>query len=192
MSVLADPGNSQLLLINPTPEYISQLDGGISEQILDQFQRLSAVADHAGVPRYFAVSQSTNDQGAWLSIPCKKNKSRVFKFDYGKPIWANAEMLLAMQSEGREQLFVCGFWLDDVVTAAALEAQSLGFNTHVIVDLSLSYNHRTRQPSLDRFNQYGIVPISLQNLLYEWMTKVDNEACRKDLEKFWNEQKFFD
>ncbi len=97
-----------------------------------------------------------------------------------------------MQKEDREQLFICGFWLDDIVTAAALEAPPLGFNTHVIVDLTLAYNQRRRQRCFDRLNQYGIAPISLQNLLYEWMAKTDDDIRRKELELLWQDQKHFD
>ncbi len=192
MSVLAIPENSQLLLVNPTLGYLNQLDDELAGQMLGQFERLSAAADQACVPRYFAVSQDIDKREAWLSMPCEKNKPRVFHFGHDRPVWSNTDLVRAMLQEDREQLFICGFWLDDVVAAAALEAQSLGFNTHVIVDLSLSFNPQTRQSSFDRFSQFGIVPIALQNLLYEWMVKTEDDGCRKDLETFWKEQKRID
>ncbi len=192
MSVLAVPENSQLLFINPIEQCLRQLDRDFSHQIPEQFQRLSASADKALVPRYFAISQDIEERESWLSMPCEQCQTRVFQFDCDRPVWSNADMLMAMQREDREQLFICGFWLDDIVTAAALEAQPLGFNTHVIVDLSLAYNRERRQPCFDRLNQYGIAPISLQNLLYEWMAKTDDDVCRKELELLWQEQKHFD
>jgi len=60
------------------------------------------------------------------------------------------------------------------------------------VDLSLSFNRQRRQSSLDRLNQYAIVPISLQNLLYEWVAKTDDDNRRRELELIWQEQKHFD
>ncbi len=192
MSVLAMPESSQLLLVNPIPRCLRQLDSNLTDGISEQFRRLSTAADQALVPRYFAVSNVYDEREAWLSTPCEKCKPRVFRFDRDRPVWSNANLLEAMQKEDREQLFICGFWLDDVVTAAALEAQPLGFNTHVIVDLSLAYNRQRRQSSFDRLNQYGIAPIALQNLLYEWMAKTDDDGRRKELELLWQEQKHFD
>ncbi len=192
MSVLAVPENSQLLLINPIAQCWRQLDRDFSHQIPEQFQRLSASADKALVPRQFAISQDIENRESWLSRPCEKSQTRVFRFNCDRPVWSNLDMLMTMQKEDREQLFICGFWLDDIVTAAALEAQPLGFNTHVIVDLSLAYNRHRRQACFDRLNQYGIAPISLQNLLYEWMAKTDDVNRRRELELLWQEQKYFD
>jgi len=192
MSVLAVPENSQLLLVNPIAHCVLQLDGGPSNRISEQFQRLSTAADQALVPRYFAVSEPRDERKAWLSTPCEKRQPRVFRFERDRPVWSNADLLEAMRKEDREQLFICGFWLDDVVTAAALEAQPLGFNTHVIVDLSLAYNRQRRHACFDRLNQYGIAPISLQNLLYEWMAKTDDDGRRRELELLWQEQKRID
>lgn len=192
MSVLAVPANSQLLIIDPVPQYIGQPNSNHAMQISRQFKLLSEATEQALVPRYFAISQDTDDRDNWLSMPCERNKTRVFRFERDRPVWSNTDMVLSMQKEDREQLFVCGFWLDDVVTAAALEAQPLGFNTHVIVDLSLSYNVEGRQASLDRLNQYGVAPISFQNLLYEWMAKTEDANRRGKLEKLWLDQRVFD
>lgn len=192
MSVLAVPEHSQLLLIDPVPQYIGQLNSNLAMQISRQFKRLSEAAEQALVPRYFAISQDTDDRGHWLSIPCERNKIRVFQFERDRPVWSNADMVLSMQKEDREQLFICGFWLDDVVMAAALEAQPLGFNTHVIVDLTLSYNVKGRQAALDRLNQYSVAPISFQNLLYEWMAKTEDDDRRGALESLWQDQRIFE
>lgn len=192
MSVLAVPECSQLLLINPVPRCARELDPVLAKRILDQFRRLSVAANHALVPRYFAVSEPDDERDAWLSTPCQKNKPRVFRFDRDRPVWSNADLLDAMRREDREQLFICGFWLDDVVAAAALEAQPFGFNTHVIVDLSLAFNRQKRRACFDRLNQYGIAPISLQNLLYEWMAKTEDDDRRHELEALWQQQKHLD
>lgn len=189
MSVLAVPGHSQLLLVNPVLRCLRQLEDRLARRLPEQFHKLSMAADQALVPLFHAVSELEAEREVWLSRPCEMSKPRVFKFDRDRPVWSNADLLDAMRREGREQLFVCGFWLDDVVTAVALEAQPLGFNTHIIVDLSIAYNRKRRQACFDRLNQYGIAPISLQNLLYEWMAKTEDDDRRHELEVLWQQQK---
>ncbi|MCP4408087.1 MAG: isochorismatase family protein [Gammaproteobacteria bacterium] len=192
MCVLAVPEKSQLLFIDPISQNLDKLGTELAKQTSEQFRRLSAAADLALVPRYFAISAATPGQDNWLSTPCEKNKPRVFQFGRDRPVWSNEDMLDAMRKEDREQLFVCGFWLDDVVTAAALEAQPMGFDTHVVTDLSIAHNQQKRHLSLDRLNQYCIVPIPLQNLLYEWTAKTDDDMRRKELRELWHEQRIFD
>jgi len=188
MSVLANPLDSQLLLIDPVPDCSKRLNGTTQAKMLEQFGRLSAAADRAKVPRYFAVSGENDERESWLSTPCNRGRRRVFQFDRNRAVWANADLLRSMREEHREQLFICGFWLDDVVTAAALEAPTFGFNTHIVVDLSPACDRRYQRVRLDRLNQYTIAPISLRNLLYEWMAKTDDDDSRGDLEVLWKQQ----
>ena len=72
--------------------------------------------------------------------------------------------------------------MDDVVAVAAIEAQTQAFDTHLIVDLSLAYSRECWQPCLDRIKQYGVIPVSLNTLLYEWMTNTDSREDRRSLE----------
>lgn len=190
MSVLADPAKSLLLMIDPVLEFASQVESEYSIVVHEQFSRISIAADLALVPRYFAVSGEDGEHRIWLSTPCEKNKPRVFSFQRDRPIWSNEGLLKAMKMENRDQLFVCGFWLDDVVTAAALEAQPMGFDTHVITDLSIARSQKNRRLSIDRLNQYCIVPIPLQNLLYEWTAKTDDKSRRRELRLLWQEQRY--
>ncbi len=192
MSVLATPESSLLLLINPVQRNLGILHNGLADHVSQQFKWLTAAADEALVPRYFAISRDLEEQGQWLSRPCKKGKPRIFCFEPDRSIWSNVELLSAVQRENRSQLYVCGFWLDDVVSAAVLEAQIYGFDTHVVVDLCLAHDRRKHQSCLERMGSYGIVPIHLRNLLYEWMAKSDDAGRRKQLKRLWQQQKSFD
>lgn len=97
------PEHSQLLLIDPVPQYINQLDSGLASKISKQFQRLSEAAEQTLVPRYFMISQDTDDRDTWLSMPCERNKKRVFQFERNLSVWSNTDMVLSMQKEDREQ-----------------------------------------------------------------------------------------
>ena len=192
MAVLANPRDSQLLLIDPVPECFTRLNRTIQTSLKEQFGRLSAAADRALVPRYFAVSGEDEKRETWLSAPCSRGRRRVFHFDRKRAVWASENLLNSMRAEQREQLFICGFWLDDVVSAAALEAPTFGFNTHIVIDLSPVCDRRYHRVRLDRLNQYTIAPVSLRNLLYEWMTKTEDDVSRSDLELLWKEQIAFE
>jgi nicotinamidase-related amidase len=188
MNMLAVPEQSQLLLIEPIRPYLDKLDDGHSASLQVQFKRLSEAADYAGVPRYFAVSGDQADETNWLSVPCRKSTLKTFSIEKDQSIWTNLELLEAMKKNNRERLFICGFWLDDMVTSAALEALSLGFDAHVIEDLTLASNRSKRNSAWARLNQYTVAPVSLRNLLYEWMIRTDDLQVRDDLKGLWEEQ----
>ncbi|MBO6638462.1 MAG: isochorismatase family protein [Roseitalea sp.] len=186
---MADPSRSQILLIEPVPRQLDALDPSLAHQLSVSFEQLSEAADCVFVPRFFAVTDDDGSRDTWLSKPCERNRSRVFQFRTESTVLSNTKLLDALRKEEREQLFICGFWLDDTVASTALELLMLGFNAHIIIDLSLAYDRAQRGPALDRCNQYGVVPISFLSLLYEWLTHSDNDESRTSLIKLWEAQK---
>lgn len=188
MSILADPVNSQVLLIDAHRDKIDGFDKATAAALTVGFTRLSCVADCVGVPRYFAITDSKPADDDWLSLPCEQRRKRVYEVRPGTAVLAEPDLLEAIRAEARSKLFVCGFWLDDVVTATALEALFLGFDAHIVVDLSLAHDRRQRTPSLDRCNQYGVVPITLLNLIYEWIANSGDESVRQVLIAQWKAQ----
>lgn len=189
MTILADPEKSLVLIVDPTVQQACQLKSSIREATEVFFDRMTSAADAACVPRYFAVPSPNDQRDTWLSLPCERNKPRVFPVDPSRTVWTNGRLLNAMRDEMRDQLFLCGFWLDDVVSAAALEALALGFNAHLITDLTPAMDSANHKPALDRLNQYGVPPISLRGLLYEWAANCDDATVRQELMKHWEAQK---
>jgi nicotinamidase-related amidase len=188
VSILSHPASSAILFIDAHSIRLSMLERQEAASLRPRFARLTEAADLAGVPRYFAMSGRDSAREDWLSIPCERSRRRVFAFDSRQAIWKQKELLAALRDEMREQLFICGFWLDDVVSSSALEALALGFNAHIIADLTLAMDMRTRQLVVDRLNQYGVPPISLRSLLYEWMTNSDDAELKCGLSGIWERQ----
>jgi len=185
MNMLAVPEQSQVLLIEPLEEFLDHLGTPHSALLRRQFAHLSKAADQAGVPRYFAVSGDKVDSAEWLSMPCRMNTPKIYSFENDRSVWSNVDLLESMKATHRERLFICGFWLDDVVTSTALEALTLGFDTHVIVDLTLASDRSKRCSAMDRLNQYTIAPVSLRNLLCEWMIQTEDAEVRSELKLLW-------
>lgn len=192
MTTLANPETSQLLLINPVTPCLRQLDSALANRIPTQFDCLSLAAKEAIVPTTFAVSSDFAPRDFWLTKPYEKRTTRVYHYDRDRSIWSNPDLREAINTERRPQLYVCGFWIDDVVTAAAIEAQTYAFDTHIIIDLSPAYSRERWQPFVDRMMQYGVVPILLHTLLYEWMTNADGEGKRQILKALWQQNKKID
>jgi len=173
------PDTSCLLIVEPTAESLKALPAPIRPNTTARFRSLDEAADMAKVPRYFATYQENEtQQDNWLSRPCENSRQRVFPCLPTQAPWQNDELVTAIKSEKRERLFVCGFWLDASLGTAALEAFVEGFDVHLLVDLSFSRSEIGRADTIHRLTQYGIVPITISQLIFEWMSWTsDGEAA---------------
>ncbi len=152
-----------------------------SKYIAKQISVLEAAANIIGIPRYFSISDSDGKIQKWLSKPCEKSYSKIFDFPEDKTPWSNLNLVEAIKAEKRERLFICGFWLDSTVSATALDAYVDGFDVHLVSDIAPARNAIQGKSALERLLQIGVVPISTQQLLYEWMTKTSNKSDRENL-----------
>ncbi|MFK5980694.1 MAG: isochorismatase family protein [Rhizobiaceae bacterium] len=173
------PETSCLLIVEPTADSLEALPAEIRSKTATKFNSLDEAADLAKVPRYFATYEANKSKrDKWLSHPCENVRQRVFPCLPTQAPWQNDELVTAIKSEKRERLFVCGFWLDASLGSAALEAFVEGFDVHLLVDLSFSKSEIGRADSIHRLTQYGIVPITISQMIFEWMSWTsDHEAA---------------
>jgi len=181
MTILASPESSCLLFINPIASNCDDLSKDQSEYMIAQFSALEAASNIIAVPRYFAISGLNQKKQKWLSKPCEKSKPKVFNFSTDSSPWSNLDLVDAIKTEKRERLFICGFWLDNTVSATALDAYVDGYDVHLVSDIAPARNAIQGKSALERLLQIGVVPISTQQLLYEWMTKTPNKSDRENL-----------
>ncbi len=181
MTILASPENSCLLLINPLLGNCDVLSNDQSGYMRTQFLVLEAASNIIGIPRYFSISDEEEKSQKWLSKPCEKSNSKIFDFSEDTTPWSNLRLVEAIKAEKRERLFICGFWLDSTVSATALDAYVDGYDVHLVSDIAPARNAIQGKSALERLLQIGVVPISTQQLLYEWMTKTPNKSDRENL-----------
>ncbi len=71
------------------------------------------------------------------------------------------------RADGR-YLYLGGLWLDEDILVAALTAQTAGFDTRVLIDLSVARRPDDRSPTLTRLNQHGVLLATTRQAAYEW------------------------
>jgi len=71
------------------------------------------------------------------------------------------------RADGR-YLYLGGRWLDEDILIAALAAQSAGFDTRVLIDLSVARRPHDRSPTLTQLNQHGVLLTTTRQAAYEW------------------------
>ncbi|MCP4079876.1 MAG: isochorismatase family protein [Planctomycetaceae bacterium] len=170
-----------MLIVDPLKARCNLLDAVHSAMVRKQFAMLDDASNIVGVPRFFAVSEAKDIRSDWLSRPCEKSRKRIYDFSADCAPWSNTNLVEAIKTEKRERLFICGFWLDSTVSATALDAYVDGFDVHLVSDVAPARNAIQGKSALERLLQIGVVPISTQQLLYEWMTKTPDITERENL-----------
>ncbi len=181
MTILSNPNNSCLLIIDPKTSHCGMITTDETEYLSHKFMVLDFACSIACIPRYYAITDFDGKPKEWLSKPCEESIPKTFDFFDDSTPWSNLKLVEAIKSEKRERLFICGFWLDSTVSATALDAYVDGFDVHLISDIAPARNTIQGKSALERLLQIGVVPISTQQLLYEWMTKTPNKSDRENL-----------
>ena len=183
MPHLSTPEKSLILLIDPAGSHAAKLDLHIAQTLRASFALLEEATKILQIPRYFAYPANTSERDDWLSMPCEQNRKRVYGWPEGESPWANQELVTAIRDENPSNLFLGGFWLDDSLTFAALGALTAGFDTYVITDVSVARSAESRETSMERLIQSGVVPTTAHQAISEWMTEVRDTALRAELQQ---------
>ena len=188
MSATITPGESAFLIVEPISAN-SRLLGSSGEAAEAKFALLDEIANLATVPRWFAAFYQSKGE-EWLCQPCAKTRNRVFFYDDTTMPWQNGDLATAIKDEGREKLLIGGFWLDAGLGASAIEAFVDGFDVHVITDLSFARDSGTRADTFRRLEQYGILPVTLHQIIFEFMSWIPERNVAAKMKEITNHPVF--
>ncbi len=170
MSPTALPEKSCFLIADPSEHNLQHIAPDLRNNARQKFTNLDKAADIAKIPRYFCSHGVGIEQSRWMSRPCERNRKRVFDHLHTESSWHNDDLVTAIKSEQRQRLFICGFWLDIDLTPTAMEAYVDGFDVHIVSDMVFSRNDFSHDNAMRRLIQIGVVPITLCQLIHEWMS----------------------
>lgn len=181
MPFLSAPQKSCILLVDPARRHASRTPVDLRESLERGFSLLEEAAQILQIPRYFARPKGDTETNNWFQAPCERNRKRVYSWPEGGTPWSNGDLVTSIHSENRHNLYICGFWLDDAVTFAALNALADGYDTYLLVDISAARFPETREPAIERLIQAGVVPTTSFQIVSEWMAQAHDTGMRDRL-----------
>lgn len=93
---------------------------------------------------------------------------------------AEPDFLAALRGLGRSQVVICGMEAHVCVLQTALGLQAAGFRVFAVADAMGSRDPANREVALQRLAGAGVVPVTSEMVLFEWLGDCDNAAF-KDL-----------
>lgn len=78
-------------------------------------------------------------------------------------------------------LYIGGAWLDQDVLTAALAAVHIGYDTRVLVDVSVATTRFERGWALERLEQHDVLMTTMRQTMAEWSLATPDEATSRQL-----------
>jgi hypothetical protein len=173
--MLAISERSVLLLINP--------DSGRLAGLPTEFR--SRIEMNRVLLRHFAqVSQvsvrllgDVGDAAAgFRSLP----KCQIL-VDDAVGFWRNDVANRQLGHFDTQVLYIGGAWLDQDVLTAALAAVHIGYDTRVLVDVSVATTRFERGWALERLEQHHVLMTTMRQTMAEWSLATPDEATSRQL-----------
>lgn len=91
-------------------------------------------------------------------------------------------LVQSIEQTGRRNLVICGIEAHVCILQTALEALEKGFSVAVVADAIGSRSEHNRHLALERMRQSGVILLSTEMILFEWMRSSSHPAF-KDISK---------
>jgi len=170
---------SLLLLIDPQVRLMPAIQDG--EALARLFTRLIEAARLVGVP-VLATEHCPQAIGPLLAgirdrlTPEEIVEKRHFS------AWAEPAFRTALGTAARHQIVIAGVEAHVCVAQTALALARAGHKVFCVHDAVGSRREQDRQTALARFTQAGIIPVSMESVLFEWLESADHPAFKPVLE----------
>ena len=176
--MLLEAARSQVLVVDMQERLLPAMSG--TSALLRQAAMLARAATRMVVP--VAISEHCADKigathpemlAAAPDAPVLPKRAFSCMADEGI-----AAHLSAQRALGRDQIVICGIEAHVCVGQTALAAQAAGYAVFVVVDAIASREPESRAAALARLRQAGIVGVTVEMALFEWLGNADAEAFR--------------
>jgi len=157
--MLATIEKSLVALFNPAVTKTAGPSTRIGRQVDNGLALLRQIADQLSLPVVTIASGTLGVEAEPIGETIIADPFTLFS---GDAIWPSID-----RADGR-YLYLGGSWLDEDILVGALAAQSAGFDTRVLIDLSVARRPHDRAPALTRLNQHGVLLTTTRQAAYEW------------------------
>lgn len=160
--MLAISEMSVVLLINPEAVRLATLPDRFRNRIEQSRALLHHAAQISGVSMRLlgAVGDSA---AAFSSLPnCQSLTGDAVNF------WRDEDVGDRLGPPDTRVLYCGGAWLDEDVLVAALSAVQIGYDTRVLVDVSIARTQFERAWALERLEQHGVLMTTVRQTMVEW------------------------
>jgi hypothetical protein len=173
--MLAISEKSVLLLINPDSGRLAGLPAEFRSRIEMNRLLLRHFAQISGVS-----VRLLGDVGDAAAIFQSLPKCQILADD-AVGFWRNEDANRQLGNFDTQVIYIGGAWLDQDVLTAALAAVHIGYDTRVLVDVSVARTRFERGWALERLEQHDVLMTTMRQTMAEWSLATPDEATSRQL-----------
>jgi len=170
---------SLLLLIDPQVRLMPAIQDG--EALAMRFTRLIDAARLLGVP-VLATEHCSQAIGPLLACIRDRLAPEEILEKRHFSAWAEPTFRAVLGRAARRQIVIAGVEAHVCVAQTAMALAQAGHKVFCVTDAVGSRREKDLQAALARFSQAGIVPVTMESVLFEWLESADHPAFKPVLE----------
>ena len=175
MSLLIDPDDCVLLLVDVQEQFIAKVDGLETSGFIERIAFLAAAARFCAIPVIASVETPEHMGGLPPALVEATDGVPAIR----KEVFGLADDPLvgpAVKATGRRTAVLVGLETDVCVAQSALCLLDQGMRV-VVVEDAVASPGTAHAAGLDRMRRAGVIPVVAKQLFYEWMRTVARAAA---------------
>jgi nicotinamidase-related amidase len=167
--------NSVLVLVDYQPTMIKSITSGDKTRIKCAAIGAAKAASILNVPVVLSAINPTNNGNVFPEITSIFPNQKVFdrkikSFD----AFEDENTWNAFKETNKSKVVVSGLWTSMCFTYTALHAIKEGYDVYGLIDAAGDSTNDAHKYGVERMLQAGVIPITLESLVSEWMHDWDN------------------
>jgi len=167
--------NSVLVLVDYQPTMIKSIASGDKTRIKYAAIGAAKAASILNVPVVLSAINPTNNGNVFPEITSIFPNQKVFdrkikSFD----AFEDENTWNAFKETNKSKVVVSGLWTSMCFTYTALHAIKEGYDVYGLIDAAGDSTNDAHKYGVERMLQAGVIPITLESLVSEWMHDWDN------------------
>ena len=183
MAPLLLPADCCVLLVDPRARHLGRLVEARHAELAQCLNLIPDAAAAGAVPIHLAFAGAPPDPREWVAAPRSLAVVHVHRLGTAGSCWSGSGLHAALAAQARSSLILAGFWLETTVTFLALPALASGFEVFVLMDATPASADKSARPAADRLLQAGAVPITMRQLIAEWIEESSDGGRRSALSR---------
>jgi hypothetical protein len=174
-AMFAAPEFSTVILVHPRSDAPVNLSRRFRKRIQENRDLLRDAVRVSGASICLLGAFCAADQ-PFASLPnCSNISGDAVDF------WQDGDAASGLGPAETRAVYVGGEWLDEQVLFAALSAVRIGYDTRVLLDVSVARSLFDRAPALDRMSQHGVLMTTVRQAVVEWSMSTSDQNIGRQL-----------
>lgn len=173
---LLTPDNSALVLIDHQPRVTLAVQSTKQEELHNNAVTLAKTGKALNLPTVISTIMAHAASGP-IYPEIQADYPDIVQVDrHKRDAFKSPEFMAAVETTGRKKWVMAGVWTEVCLCFTTLSALAHGYQAYIVVNASAGTSEVAHEMAIRRMVQAGAVPVTVQQVMSEWVDAVGPEA----------------